>query len=1068
MEDDDLVNPVDEFGAEMAADDLQYRGLHPVVARSAAGFRGHFLDHARAEVGGHDDDGVAEIDRPPLAVGQAAVVQHLQQDVEHVRMRLLDLVEQDDTVRPATDRLRQVAALLVADIARRRTDQACHRMLFHELRHVDADHGLVGIEQEFGQRLGQLGLAHPGRTEEEEGAVRPVRVAQARARAADGIGDRAHRLGLTDDPMAERRFHRQQLFPLALQHLGDRDAGPLGDDLGDFFLGHPAADQGMSATVFGVLRRAQPLFELRDPSVLQLRHAREIGGTPRGLELLPGTLERFLDVRGALQLRLLCAPHLDQVGVLALEFLQRPVELLAPLLRGVVRFLLDRLALHLQLDDPPVQAVERFGLGVDFHADARAGLVDQVDGLVRQLPVGYVAVRQRGCRDDRRVGDLDLVMHLVALLQAAQDRYRVLDRRLVDQHLLETTLERRVLLDVLAVLVERGGAHAVQLAAGERRLEHVAGIHRPVGLAGTDHRVQLIDEEDDLPFLLGEFVEDAFHALLEVAPIFRSGNERAHVEGQDALAAQSFRHLAIDDAKRQALDDGGLADAGLADQHRVVLGAPLQDLDSAPDLVITTDDGVEFARFGTGGQVDGVLVQRAARLLGIRVGDLFAGAHFIDRLVGRGARGAAVLQRLRELALALERGEHEELGGYVTVAAVLSEAIGQVQQPRKVVGDVHLARLRTLHRRLTVEHLAEPGPQLGHVGAGLVEQRPDGAALLVDQRQHQVRGFDELVVAADRDRLCIRERGLELGRQLVLSHGVATRRCLWSILGAKPQISTRNTRIRRAPARARAGARARPIVRPARAASPSAPSAARADANTSGRHRRRYRGHRHRRCAPQGVPGGAGRAPRGPPGTGRGHWRQNTAQRQDRLPERPHGPPCRPRTRPVRSPAPATPEPPPERPAWATPSTAPSRLANATGRQSAVRIARTAARSRVTAASAGGGGADTPPGPGWTATSLPCTWVSQNGGAGRPSASPSAVRLAATRSGSSPTWVARLRPASGPRLIPPERVVTPARTPAGAGQSASSQPMAVMAGGRGAPSARGSGPQSRPAAAPRR
>ena len=46
----------------------------------------------------------------PVAVGQAAVVQDLQQDVEHVRVRLLDLVEEDDAVRPAAHGLGEAAA----------------------------------------------------------------------------------------------------------------------------------------------------------------------------------------------------------------------------------------------------------------------------------------------------------------------------------------------------------------------------------------------------------------------------------------------------------------------------------------------------------------------------------------------------------------------------------------------------------------------------------------------------------------------------------------------------------------------------------------------------------------------------------------------------------------------------------------------------------------------------------------------------------------------------------------------------------------------------------------------
>ena len=37
--------------------------------------------------------------------------------------------------------------------------------------------------------------------------------------------------------------------------------------------------------------------------------------------------------------------------------------------------------------------------------------------------------------------------------------------------------ERGVLLDVLAVLVERGGADGMQLAASQRRLQHIARVH---------------------------------------------------------------------------------------------------------------------------------------------------------------------------------------------------------------------------------------------------------------------------------------------------------------------------------------------------------------------------------------------------------------------------------------------------------------------------------------------------------------------------------------------------------------------------------------------------------------
>ena len=99
-------------------------------------------------------------------------------------------------------------------------------------------------------------------------------------------------------------------------------------------------------------------------------------------------------------------------------------------------------------------------------------------------------------------------------------------RRLVDQHLLEAALQRGVLLDVLAVLVERGRADAVQLAARQRGLEHVAGVDRAFGLAGADHGVQLVDEEDDRPSSWPDFLQHGLQALLELAAVLGAGQQR--------------------------------------------------------------------------------------------------------------------------------------------------------------------------------------------------------------------------------------------------------------------------------------------------------------------------------------------------------------------------------------------------------------------------------------------------------------------------------------------------------------------------------------------------------------
>ena len=96
VEDDDLVDPVEELRPELGPQRVGDLALHGLVGRGVAGRapRGGG-DQLAADVAGHDDDGVLEVDRPALAVGQAAVVEDLEEDVEDVRVGLLDLVEQD-------------------------------------------------------------------------------------------------------------------------------------------------------------------------------------------------------------------------------------------------------------------------------------------------------------------------------------------------------------------------------------------------------------------------------------------------------------------------------------------------------------------------------------------------------------------------------------------------------------------------------------------------------------------------------------------------------------------------------------------------------------------------------------------------------------------------------------------------------------------------------------------------------------------------------------------------------------------------------------------------------------
>ena len=148
----------------------------------------------------------------------------------------------------------------------------------------------------------------------------------------------------------------------------------------------------------------------------------------------------------------------------------------------------------------PAQLLDLRGHGGVRRAQPGPGgrAVDQVDRLVGQEAVADVAVGELGRRLQRGVGDRDAVVGLVALAQPAEDLHGLLDRGLGHVHRLEPALQRGVLLDVAAVLLQRGGADQPQLTAGERGLEHGARVHRrALGAARPDHLVQLVDEHDE-------------------------------------------------------------------------------------------------------------------------------------------------------------------------------------------------------------------------------------------------------------------------------------------------------------------------------------------------------------------------------------------------------------------------------------------------------------------------------------------------------------------------------------------------------------------------------------------
>ena len=431
-----------------------------------------------------------------------------------------------------------------------------------------------------------------------------------------------HGLILADDSLVKGFVQMEKLLPLALDQPRHGDARPTLHDLGDLLVGDPVVENAAFAALLYLLFLLLELtLHLRQTAVLQLGGLLQIIVLLRSLDLTVQILQLLPELLHPANGIFLVFP-LGLHGGEALPFLCQVLAQLgqAALGQGVL-LLFQRGLLDLHLNDLPGHGVQLRGHGVHLGAHLGAGLVDQVDGLVREETVGNIPVGQGGGGNDGGVRNLHAVEHLIALLQTAKDGNGILHGGLVHQNGLEAALQSGVLFNILPVFVQRSGADAVQLAPGQHRLEEISGVHAAFGFACAHNRVQLVDKQDDLSLGLTDLAEDGLQPLLKLAPVFGSGDQRAHIQGENGLILQALGYVLADDPLGQPLGNGGFAHARLADQDGVVFRFAGEDADDVANLLVPADDRVHLLLPRPLDQIRAVLAQGIVGALRIVGGD---------------------------------------------------------------------------------------------------------------------------------------------------------------------------------------------------------------------------------------------------------------------------------------------------------------------------------------------------------------------------------------------------------------------------------------------------------------
>ena len=217
---------------------------------------------------------------------------------------------------------------------------------------------------------------------------------------------------------------------------------------------------------------------------------------------------------------------------------------------------------------------------------------------------------------------------------------------------------------------------------------------------------------------------------------------------------QALRHVAVDDALGKALDDRRLADAGLADQHRVVLGAAGKHLNGAADLLVAADHGVDLAVASGLGEVAGVFLQRLVSVLGRAGVGGAALAQRIDRGVEALRRDAGARQNPSGLAVLLEREcQQQTLHRDVAVAGLFRDLLGLIEHARQGRRQIDLARAAARDFGQFGERGLDRRERLARTAARPVDQSARQPLRVVEQNFEQMLGGELLLALAHGQRL---------------------------------------------------------------------------------------------------------------------------------------------------------------------------------------------------------------------------------------------------------------------------------------------------------------------------
>ena len=361
-------------------------------------------------------------------------------------------------------------------------------------------------------------------------------------------------------------------------------------------------------------------------------------------------------------------------------------------------------------------------------------------------------MRKRRRRHQGAVLNAHAVVGFVTFLQTAQNGDGVLDARFADIDRLKAAFESGILFNVFPVLVQRGRADRPEFAPRQLRFEQVGGIGGALRLPGAHDGVKFVDEEDDLALGRSDLLEKRLQTLLEFPAILGSGHHRTEIHGDDLLALQRFRHVAIDDPAGESFHQGCLAHPGLADEHGVVLSPAREHLHDPANLVVPSNDRINLPLPRQSREIPAVLFQGLKLFLRVLISHSLIPAHLDQRLEHTVPRDRVGRENpLQTRPTLLDQTKQQVLGGREVILEFGRFLGGGSEDILEILTRIDLGGAIDLGAaaEFRLEILGEAGQR----HAQLLKQLRNEAFVLTNQGQGQVLAVQLLVIQLLRDLL---------------------------------------------------------------------------------------------------------------------------------------------------------------------------------------------------------------------------------------------------------------------------------------------------------------------------